>query len=148
MTLGTRIRSLRKEKGLSILNLKNITGLSKSTISEIENDKSSPTAETLSKIATGLGVTVDEFFKSEPTTEEKNDRVCESQEPYNIPTEYTDKYKVTKRDKEQYKEYIKSEAQAFFMNDEFDEEDKKEILDIMNEIFWEAKALNKRKRNK
>jgi transcriptional regulator with XRE-family HTH domain len=161
MTLGTRIRSIRKEKGLSILDLKNITGLSKSTISEIENDKSSPTAETLSKIATGLGVTVDEFFKPDPIANERskksnnayNNKVEETNVAYdieniNVPNEYSSKYKVTSRDKEQYKEFIKKETQAFFMNDEFDEEDKKEILDVMNEIFWEAKALNKRKHKK
>lgn len=137
MTLGNKIRRIRKQKGLSILDLKNITGLSKSTISEIENDKSSPTAETLSKIATGLGVTVDEFFRDD--IEEENIK---------IPEEYSSKYKVTSRDKAQYKEFIKRETEAFFMNDEFDEEDKKEILDVMNEIFWEAKALNKRKKKK
>lgn len=138
MTLGSKIRNIRKQKGLSILDLRNITGLSKSTISEIENDKSSPTTETLSKIAIGLEVTIDEFFKEDDS----------KTKDLSIPEEYTNKYKVTKRDKNQYKEFIKREAQAFFMNDEFDEEDKKEILDVMNEIFWEAKALNKRKKKK
>ncbi|AWI04049.1 helix-turn-helix domain-containing protein [Clostridium drakei] len=137
MTLGQRIRSIRKKHKLSILDLKNITGLSKSTISEIENDKSNPTTDTLSKIAKALNVNIEEFFR-EDLVEEQID----------IPKEYSDKFKVTKRDKDQYKEFLKKEAQGFFMNDEFDEEDKKEILDIMNEIFWEAKALNKRKPKK
>ncbi len=133
MTLGERIRSIRKEHKLSILDLKNVSGLSKSTISEIENDKSNPTTETLSKIAAALGVNIDEFFK------ERSDNELD------IPKQYSDKYKVTSRDKKQYKEFIKTEAQAFFMNDDFDEEDKKEILDTMTEIFWQAKMLNKRK---
>lgn len=47
------------------MNIRELTGLSKSTISEIENDKSSPTAETLQKIADALGVTVDVFFKED-----------------------------------------------------------------------------------
>lgn len=71
MTLGEKIRSIRNEKGLSILELKELTGLSKSTISELENDKSSPTAATLEKIAKALNVEVPDFFKSEPITKEK-----------------------------------------------------------------------------
>lgn len=47
------------------MNIRELTGLSKSTISEIENDKSSPTAETLQKIANALDVTVDTFFKDD-----------------------------------------------------------------------------------
>ncbi|ABW18831.1 helix-turn-helix domain-containing protein [Alkaliphilus oremlandii] len=65
MTLGEKIRALRKEKRYSIMNIRELTGLSKSTISEIENDKSSPTAETLQKIANALEVTVDTFFKDD-----------------------------------------------------------------------------------
>lgn len=62
MTLGERIREIRKMKGLSILDLKEKTGLSKSTISDLENGKSSPTAETLQKIANALEVDIREFF--------------------------------------------------------------------------------------
>jgi len=62
MTLGERIRKIRKIKGLSILDIKEKTGLSKSTISDLENGKSSPTTETLQKIADALEVDIREFF--------------------------------------------------------------------------------------
>lgn len=65
MSVGKNVRKIRKEKGLSILDLKNLTGLSKSTISDLENDKSSPTIETLQKIANALNVDIKEFFKNE-----------------------------------------------------------------------------------
>lgn len=65
MSVGKNVRKIRKEKGLSILDLKNLTGLSKSTISDLENDKSSPTIETLQKIAKALNVDIKEFFKNE-----------------------------------------------------------------------------------
>ncbi|SET46519.1 Helix-turn-helix domain-containing protein [Natronincola peptidivorans] len=65
MTIGERIRKMRKEKGYSIMDIKEQTGLSKSTISEVENDKSNPTADTLQKIAKALDVTVDTFFKED-----------------------------------------------------------------------------------
>lgn len=64
MTLGEKIRKIRKMKGFSILDLKEKTGLSKSTISDLENGKSSPTAETLQKIADALEVDIREFFNS------------------------------------------------------------------------------------
>lgn len=73
MTLGEKIRELRKEKRYSIMNIRELTGLSKSTISEIENDKSSPTAETLQKIADALEVTVDVFFKGDDEDLDKQD---------------------------------------------------------------------------
>ena len=63
MTVGENVRKIRKEKGLSILDVREATGLSKSTISELENDKSSPTIETLQKIANALKRNVLEQIK-------------------------------------------------------------------------------------
>ena len=40
MTLGDKIRLLRTEKKVSIRKLSDLTGLSKSTLSDIENNKS------------------------------------------------------------------------------------------------------------
>ena len=71
MTVGENVRKIRKEKGLSILDVREATGLSKSTISELENDKSSPTIETLQKIANALNVDVEDFFKTDLKEREK-----------------------------------------------------------------------------
>lgn len=65
MTIGQMVRKIRKEKGLSILQVKELSGLSKSTISEIENDKSSPTSETLIKLANVFGINAGQFFSKE-----------------------------------------------------------------------------------
>ncbi|WP_129598796.1 helix-turn-helix domain-containing protein [Anaerophilus nitritogenes] len=65
MSLGERIRNIRKSKGYSIMNLREMTGLSKSTISDIENNKSNPTSETLNKIADCLGVSTSYLFNEE-----------------------------------------------------------------------------------
>lgn len=32
------------------------------------------------------------------------------------------------------------------MNDELNDESKKEMLDLMSELFWEAKTMNKREK--
>jgi len=65
MELGQIMRRMRNERGLSILDIREVTGLSKSTISDIETGKSSPTAETLQKIADALGVQVKDFFQAQ-----------------------------------------------------------------------------------
>lgn len=85
MSLGTTIRDIRKAKGYSIMKLKELTGLSKSTISEIENDKSSPTTATLEKIAKALDISINELF-------EDND--AELQKAEDKISEYTDENKM------------------------------------------------------
>jgi len=133
--IGDFLRSLREKNNLTLKDLSDKSGVGQSTISDIETGNSkSPRMNTLSKLAKALGVSINDFFDSDETIIED----------INIPQEYTDKYKVTSRDKKQYLDHMKKATEAFFMNDEFDEEDKKEILDTMNEIFWKAKAKNKR----
>ncbi|MGF7056465.1 helix-turn-helix domain-containing protein [Brassicibacter mesophilus] len=70
MAIGANVRRIRNDRNISILKLRELTGLSKSTISDLENDKSSPTVETLQKIANALEVDVEDFFKSEQKNEE------------------------------------------------------------------------------
>jgi transcriptional regulator with XRE-family HTH domain len=72
MSIGEKVRKIRKEKGLSIMDLKEKTGLSKSTISDLENDKSSPTIDTLQKIADALDVDVRDFFEDNTEKQSAN----------------------------------------------------------------------------
>lgn len=72
MSIGEKVRKIRKEKGLSIMDLKEKTGLSKSTISDLENNKSSPTIDTLQKIADALGVDVRDFFEDNTEKQSAN----------------------------------------------------------------------------
>lgn len=51
MSLGSKIRALRKERGWTSDYLAKISGCTQSTISEIENGKRSPQYDTLEKIA-------------------------------------------------------------------------------------------------
>lgn len=58
--LGEKIRKLRKEQGLTLEKLADLTDSSKSYIWELENKAPPrPSAEKLSKIAEKLGVTID-----------------------------------------------------------------------------------------
>lgn len=55
MSVGDRIKSMRLARGLTVAALAELTGLSKGLISQVENDKTSPSLATLEKLAEGLG---------------------------------------------------------------------------------------------
>ena len=67
-TLGRKVRDLRQEKGLTLDQLAQATGSSKSYIWEIENTPGArPSGEKLNRIAAVLGVTP-EFLADEDRT--------------------------------------------------------------------------------
>jgi len=63
MSIGTRIIQLRNQKGLTQQQLGGLTGLAASYLSRIENRHLEPRPQTLSKIATALGVPISEIFQ-------------------------------------------------------------------------------------
>ena len=69
MNFGARIKALRTERGLTLEQLAQSTGSSKSYIWELENrNPPRPSAEKLSAIATALGVTVDYLLGADEQT--------------------------------------------------------------------------------
>jgi len=62
--VGSRIRGLRQERGLTLKQLANRTGLSVSLISQIELGKSAASMSTLHKLATALQVRMSWFFET------------------------------------------------------------------------------------
>ncbi|MET3970885.1 transcriptional regulator with XRE-family HTH domain [Bradyrhizobium sp. S3.9.1] len=69
MKFGERIKELRTQKGLTLDQLAQETGSSKSYIWELENkNPPRPSAEKLSAIAGALGVTVDYLFGADTQT--------------------------------------------------------------------------------
>jgi transcriptional regulator with XRE-family HTH domain len=65
LDVGSRIRSLRKGKKLSLLALSERSGLSPNAISRIERGENSPTVSSLRRLANGLEVSVIDLFKEE-----------------------------------------------------------------------------------
>lgn len=57
------IHKLRIEKGISIIQLSNDSGISRSHLFYIESKKSVPSLITLSKLATAMNVTMKDFFE-------------------------------------------------------------------------------------
>ncbi|WP_274364768.1 helix-turn-helix domain-containing protein [Paenibacillus thermotolerans] len=69
--IGTKIRKLRRELGLTVDELAKKTGLSQSMVSQIENGLTNPSLDTLWKISHCLGVPVFSFFKEITSSEVK-----------------------------------------------------------------------------
>lgn len=144
-SFGERLKHERLDKNLSQKELADLLCLDRTSISKYETGSQIPETPTLEKLASFFKVSIDYLLcKSDIRNYTSFD--ISSDMKIDIPNSYKDKYKVTSRDKKQYIEEIKKANEAFFMNDEFNEEAKKEMLDLMSELFWDAKVKNKRKK--
>ncbi len=65
--IGQKIRNLRLDKKLALIELGNHTGLSTAMLSKIERGQLFPTLPTLLRIALVFGVGLDHFFVDRPT---------------------------------------------------------------------------------
>ena len=63
--VGSRLRSIRDQNGLSLRALAERCGLSINAISQIERGENSPTVSTLHRLATAFGVHITDFFQEE-----------------------------------------------------------------------------------
>lgn len=72
--IGEKLQKFRKERKLSLRALSEKAGISKSTLSDIENGNTNPTTNTLNKLAEALEISIEDLFKSEPMTYEKLDK--------------------------------------------------------------------------
>jgi transcriptional regulator with XRE-family HTH domain len=68
--VGRRLREIRKQRGLSIRSLAEVSGLNFNTLSLIENERSSPSVSTLQQLARALGVPITAFFETESIQKE------------------------------------------------------------------------------
>ena len=66
MDIGSKLKALREEKGLTIKKLAELTGCTTSMISQIEHGKSEPSISMLKKIANALQVNIVDFFIDSP----------------------------------------------------------------------------------
>lgn len=60
-----KLWEIRTTKGLKLEAVAAVTGVSKSTLNNIENGKTSPTLANLEKIAKGLGCRISDLYESE-----------------------------------------------------------------------------------
>jgi transcriptional regulator with XRE-family HTH domain len=64
--VGARVRSLRRERGLTIEQIAVATGLTKGFISQLERDRTSPSLSSIARICDALGVRLSQIFEREP----------------------------------------------------------------------------------
>ena len=69
LDLGERLRAIREEKALSISKLAEITGYTKSFISQVEKNKTSPSISSLMRITDALGINPQEILHREGTSD-------------------------------------------------------------------------------
>jgi transcriptional regulator with XRE-family HTH domain len=67
-TRNLRLKELREERGLSQTRFAGIAGLNPTTVNQIERGTRQPSARTLAKLASALGVSVPDLFVEEAVT--------------------------------------------------------------------------------
>jgi transcriptional regulator with XRE-family HTH domain len=65
LKVGARLRTLRRERGLTIEQVASATGLTKGFISQLERDTTSPSLSSLARICDALGVRMGDVFDPE-----------------------------------------------------------------------------------
>ncbi|RII32821.1 XRE family transcriptional regulator [Clostridium chromiireducens] len=145
MLLKDRLKELRTARNLLQKDIAKLLNITTSAYGYYEQGKRVPDSDAIKKLAEYYNVSLD-YLIGNSDIKESAEKLLVQEETCNIPRSYSDKYKVTSRDKKQYVEEMKKANEAFFMNDDFNEEAKKDMLDLMSELFWDAKSKNKRKK--
>jgi transcriptional regulator with XRE-family HTH domain len=65
VSLGDRLRSLRRTRGLSLQAVSSSSGLSRAFLSQVERNQVAPSVASLSRVADALGVPLDSLFATE-----------------------------------------------------------------------------------
>ena len=65
LSVHLKIWETRSNKGLSLRQLERMSGISKTTLNDLEDEKRSPTLNQLEKIAIALNVKISDLYDSE-----------------------------------------------------------------------------------
>jgi len=125
MSLGSRIKQYRKDKGYTQKKLAEETGIAEITIRQYEADKYKPKFEQLVKLAAALDV--DEFILAATPSSEFQQEILKRHEEEFIDYLYSLGYTITKIDALNYK--VKSDRYNWTTNIT------KEELDILDKNF-------------
>ncbi len=128
MTIGTRLKKLRNDLGITQKEAASKTGVNAKTLGGYENDVSTPDPETLQLLAKFYGVTSDYLISGEMGT-------------------LTDKKYTPKGSTKDYAkldDFLET-ARLHFMDAK--EEDMDKIMKCLQDVYWETKEINKKKFN-
>lgn len=125
MELKDKIARLRKINGLTQVELAKKVGITTRALQNYEMGTRTPMIDTLTKIAYALDVEVDELVT------DNEHFIIEAKEKYGS------------RGKAAAEELVKN-ANALFAGGEISEEDKKNVMEALQEAYWRAKIKNKK----
>ena len=118
MEFKDKIRSLRKEAGLTQREVAEQIGVTYRTYQNYEIGASSPSAESLSKIAELFNVSMDMLSDADTSL-----------------VQYAENEELSA---------LLSEMQALFAGGKVRDEDKRYVIDALTEAFWRSKEIKKR----
>jgi transcriptional regulator with XRE-family HTH domain len=124
MTFNERLKELREAKGLTQVQLANLSGISSRMIQKYEKD-SRPQYDTVIKLSKALEISVSELLG------EKDDLVAQAGEKYGA------------RGAKQA-EQLMSEVTGLFAGGEMAEEDMDVMMRAITEAYWTAKEKNRK----
>lgn len=75
MSVGTRIKELRLERNMTQKDFAKEIGISRSYLGDLENDRKSPSAETIHKLSEKMNVSSSYFFDNEKKLSENADNI-------------------------------------------------------------------------
>jgi HTH-type transcriptional regulator, competence development regulator len=131
MSLGSRIRDLRKKYDLTQHDIAEKIGMGRSNFGHIENDRVVPSSEDLQHIADILHTTTDYLLGRSPAEPVYAGAVPEW---------------ATSKDKRDFKRMLEEDGEIMFDGIPMNEKDRQRVLDVLTGLFWEAKQMNKRKK--
>lgn len=137
---GSLLKQLREQNGMSINQLAEAAGISNSQISRMENGvRGVPKAPTIRKLAEALNTSYEELMTAAGYLEgaiDLNASVAEQSPEW-----------ATPKDRRDFKKMLEEDDELMFDGIPLDQEDRQRVKDVLTGLFWEAKQMNKRKKN-
>ena len=129
--IGRRIAELRKEKGMTQEELARALNITRSALSLYEIGKREPDTDTIKKIAEFFGVSIDYLLGQTDIRNPHKEFIQKAKEKYGS------------RGKKQAEELLEN-IKSLFDGGELPEEDKDEFFRAITEIYFDARAKNKK----
>ncbi|WP_028609425.1 helix-turn-helix domain-containing protein [Paenibacillus harenae] len=126
MSLGTRIKQLRIDRGFTQQDIAKRLEMGRSNFGHIENDRVIPSSEDLQKLADILNTTTDQLLGREAAA---------------VIPEW-----ATYKDKRDFKKLLEEDGEIMFDGVPLSQDDRRRVMDVLTGLFWEAKQMNKHKR--
>lgn len=143
MSLGSRIKKLRLEKGLTQEEIGKKLGMGRSNVGHIEHGRTMPSAEVLDKIADILGTTTDYLLGRTDDPYGQAQTTPQSEQPYYALTPKDEK--DIAKDLEKIMADLDSDNALAFHGEPLDEEDRELLRISLENSLRLARQLAKKK---